>query len=60
MPLTAVTQAALREYLQRRGFLSAGEREFAITPAERGSGSADVSIEHDRHFTQATRNEPKR
>jgi hypothetical protein len=60
LPLTAVTQAALREYLQRRGFLSAGEREFAITPTERGSGSPDVSAEHDRYFTEATRNRSKR
>ena len=54
LPLTAVAQAALREYLERRGFLSppAG-REFAITPAEKGSGSNDVSAEHNRYFAEA-------
>ena len=54
LALTAVTQAALREYLGRRGFLSppAG-REFVITPAETGSGSNDVSAEHDRYFAEA-------
>ena len=54
LALTAVTQAALREYLERRGFLSpSAGREFVITPAEKGSGSNDVSAEHDRYFAEA-------
>jgi hypothetical protein len=54
LALTAVTQAALREYLERRGFLSpSAGREFVITPAEKGSGSNDVSVEHDRYFAEA-------
>lgn len=53
LPLTAVTQAALREYLERRGFLSsAPARPFRITPAEKGSGAKDVSTEHDRYFAE--------
>ena len=56
LPLTAVAQAALREYLARRGFVSSSvDRTFRITPAERGSGVRDVSSEHDRHFSEAER-----
>jgi hypothetical protein len=51
LPLTAVTQAALREYLERRGFLSPSPfRPFRITPAKEGSGTRDVSKEHDKYF----------
>lgn len=47
--LTAVVEAALREYLAQRGF-GAPKRAFWITPAPHGSGRSDVSIEHDREF----------
>ena len=54
LPFTAVTQAALREYLERRGFLSSTPaRKFRITTAEKGSGAKDVSAEHDRYFAEA-------
>lgn len=54
LPLTAVTQAALREYLERRGFTAAAPgRPFRITPAVEGSGERDVSDEHDRYFMEA-------
>lgn len=54
LPLTAVTQAALREYLERRGFTaSAAGGSFRITPAPEGSAERDVSAEHDRHFAEA-------
>ena len=47
--LTAVVQAALREYLARRGFhKSAGK--FNVTPARKGSGAGDVSIRHDQYL----------
>jgi hypothetical protein len=54
IPLTALAQAALREYLEKRGFLppSSG-RSFGITPNRRGSGSKDVSSEHDRYLAEA-------
>ena len=49
--LTAVAQAALREYLERRGFLPDGAfRPFGITPAEGGGGAGDVSANHDEYF----------
>ena len=47
--LTAVMQAALREYLRERGFL----REFRplkITP-KGNSGRSDVSQNHDLYLT---------
>lgn len=55
VPLTTVTQAALREYLAKRGFLApSAERSFRITPAKEGSGKADTSSDHDRYFAEAT------
>ena len=48
--LTTVMQAALREYLRERGFLRA-YRPLKITPAKKGSGRSDVSINHDLYFT---------
>jgi hypothetical protein len=54
VPLTTVTQAALREYLAKRGFLAPStKRSFRITPAKKGSGMKDVSSEHDRYFAEA-------
>lgn len=48
-PLTAVVQAALRQYLAERGYLRAG-RPLRINPATRGSGCSDVSQAHDRYL----------
>ena len=48
--LTAVVQAALREYLGRRGY-GAEKRQLRITPARKGSGKRDVSLRHDRYLT---------
>lgn len=53
LPLTAVAQGALREYLEKRGFLPTPARSFGITPAARGSGTQDVSVEHDRYLAEA-------
>jgi hypothetical protein len=52
--LTALTQSALREYLEKRGFYppSSG-RSFVVTPGRRGSGTNDVSSEHDRYLAEA-------
>jgi hypothetical protein len=48
--LTAVLQAALREYLRERGYLRE-YRSLKITPAKKGSGRSDVSINHDLYLT---------
>ena len=48
-PLTAVVQTALKEFLATRGF-APGQRKLRITPARKGSGAQDVSIEHDRYL----------
>ena len=48
--LTAVVQAALREYLARRGFDRAPKR-FRITPVSKGSGFRNVSVRHDRYLS---------
>jgi hypothetical protein len=49
--LTAVLQAALREYLARRGFRAA-PKALRITPARKGSGTRDVSVRHDRYLAE--------
>ena len=48
-PLTAIVQAALQEFLSRRGF-TPGARKLRITPAKKGSGAKDVSVDHDRYL----------
>ncbi len=47
--LTAVVQAAVREYLGERGYLQTTSA-LRIRPAKRGSGQKDVSISHDRYL----------
>lgn len=49
--LTTLMQAALREYLQERGFLRPF-RPLKITPAPQGSGLTDVSVNHDKYFAE--------
>lgn len=49
--MTTVVQTALREFLQERGLLRS-HRPFRITPAPRGSGKSDVSLNHDRYFAE--------
>jgi hypothetical protein len=49
--LTAVAEAALREFLSQRGYL-ASHRPLYITPAQRGSGHHDISVEHDRYLAE--------
>jgi hypothetical protein len=51
MPFTSVVQAALREYLASRGYI-APAKPFGITPATRGGGRNDVSVDHDRYFAE--------
>jgi hypothetical protein len=47
--LTSVVQAALREYLARRGAAPPGSG-LRVSPAKKGSGRSDVSRRHDRYF----------
>ena len=46
---TSVVQAALHEYLARRG-VAAPPESFQITPANKGSGKRDVSRNHDQYL----------
>jgi hypothetical protein len=48
---TAIVQTALREYLRKRGFLRPYE-PLKITPAAKGSGISDVSVNHDKYLTE--------
>jgi hypothetical protein len=48
--LTAVVQAALREYQGERGYLPSASK-LRIRPAERGSGKDDVSASRDRYLS---------
>ena len=49
--LSSVVQAALREYLARRGVV-APPKPFQITPAKKGSGKRDVSVRHDEYLAR--------
>jgi hypothetical protein len=49
--LTAVVQAALREFLERRGF-APPRRPFRIAPSKKGSGKRDVSLRHDEYLAR--------
>jgi hypothetical protein len=49
--LTSLMQAALREYLARRGVTHPASA-LRITPAREGSGKADVSLRHDAYFAE--------
>lgn len=49
--LTAVVQAALREYLANRSYIPPA-KPFRIRAAKKGSGLRDVSVEHDRYFAE--------
>jgi hypothetical protein len=46
---TSLVQAALREYLARRG-AAAPAHPLRITAANKGSGKTDVSQRHDQYF----------
>jgi Arc/MetJ-type ribon-helix-helix transcriptional regulator len=51
---SAVIQAAIQEFLERRGYGTASlAGAFHITPASPGSGTADASVEHDRDIAAA-------
>ncbi len=52
--LTSIVQAALREYLARRGFPSDHAfQPFRITPATEDSGASDVNVNHDKYFAES-------
>ncbi len=52
--LTGLIEAALRHFLEQKRLESRQyrppRRPFSITPAERGSGRRNVSVEHDRYL----------
>ncbi len=49
--LTSLVQAALREFLARRG--AGGSRKvLQITPAMKGSGYRDISRRHDEYLAR--------
>jgi hypothetical protein len=49
LPLTAIVQAALRQYLTESGYMPA-RKPLRITPAPQGSGHGEVSQVHDRYL----------
>ena len=48
---TALVQAALREYLNRRGFAPPA-RPLRVTPARKRSGRGDISLRHDDYLAE--------
>ncbi|TAK23930.1 MAG: hypothetical protein EPO26_07615 [Chloroflexota bacterium] len=54
VPVSRAVQAAIREYLARRGYgTSERFQPLRITPSPTGSGSTDVSTEHDRYLADS-------
>jgi hypothetical protein len=53
--LTSVVQAALRRFLDEKRLdarqYRPPEGPLRITPASKGSGAADASLDHDRYLT---------
>ena len=47
--LTSLVQAALREFLARRGAYGS-QKMLRITPATKGSGRRDISRHHDEYL----------
>jgi metal-responsive CopG/Arc/MetJ family transcriptional regulator len=56
--LTGLVEAALRRYLQEKRLEARqhqpGAGRLRVTPATRGSGAADASLEHDRYLAEET------
>jgi hypothetical protein len=52
LALNSLLQVALREYLAERGYLRP-LNPLHITPAPHGSGHGDISVEHDRYFSES-------
>lgn len=46
--VNAVVQAALRDFLSARAYLPGRRPPLQITPAKKGSGHRDTSVNHDR------------
>ena len=57
--LTALLQAALKDYLAERGYARRASA-FKITPASEGSGLTDISQGHDQYFSAAVRSKRNR
>ena len=54
LPTSTLVLAAVREYLQRRGYGKPTPGSgFHITPAQHGSGTSDTSVDHDRYLAEA-------
>lgn len=52
VPSDTVIEEAVREYLTPRGYLPPTQPQ-RITPAPTGSGSSNISVDHDRYFAEA-------
>jgi hypothetical protein len=49
--MMSVVESAVREYLRDHN-VKPPARPLRITPATRGSGHSDVSVNHDRYFSE--------
>lgn len=54
--LTGIVEIALRKFLQEKRLETRqyrpAQQRLRITPAEKGSGRHDVSVEHDRYLAE--------
>ncbi len=54
----AVVQIALQNFLSAVGYLPSPKKRLKITPADRGSGNTNTSIEHDLVLSELDRENP--
>ncbi|MBW4684429.1 MAG: hypothetical protein KME40_04875 [Komarekiella atlantica HA4396-MV6] len=47
LPANAIVETALKEFLCQRGYLPAQKQSLRLTPAPKGSGLKDTSVNHD-------------
>jgi len=48
LPANAIVETALKEFLTQRGYLPPQRQSLHLTPAPKGSGFQDTSVNHDK------------
>ncbi|WP_017656056.1 hypothetical protein [Fortiea contorta] len=48
LPANVVAEAALEDFLSQRGYLPPRKQGLSLTPAPKGSGFKDTSVNHDK------------
>ncbi|MEH1913560.1 MULTISPECIES: hypothetical protein [unclassified Nostoc] len=54
LPANAIVENALEEFLSQRGYLPPQKQGLRLTPASKGSGFKDTSVNHDKILAEQT------